>query len=282
MVAEYEIKDGFYGDGFRASKINEKVGFWHMHPEVEIVLNLKSYGTRIIGDSVELFDKHDLTMVSGNLPHSWNHYNQKDGIPDDHGIVCHFRADSIGDKLMSQHEFSSFRRLLAESERGLTFPLEDAKRAEPILTDMTRLTGLKKMVSFFSLMELLASSAKRKQLCSEDYRRAFDDRGNRRLVKVYSYIRENYSKQVSLKKLADIADMSPFAFSRFFKRNSGAGLVEYINQVRTNKACYLLRETDETIADIADECGFKSISNFNKQFRRYTSLSPRDYRMNYR
>ena len=75
--------------------------------------------------------------------------------------------------------------------------------------------------------------------------------------------------------------MSPFAFSRYFKKHSGAGFVEYVNQVRTNKACYLLRETEFQVQDIAAECGFASISNFNKQFRKSVGISPRDYRTQY-
>jgi AraC-like DNA-binding protein len=76
--------------------------------------------------------------------------------------------------------------------------------------------------------------------------------------------------------------MSPIAFSRFFKRNSGVGFVEYINKVRTNKACYLLRETEYQVHDIAMECGFSSISNFNKQFRKAEGISPRDYRAQFK
>ena len=72
--------------------------------------------------------------------------------------------------------------------------------------------------------------------------------------------------------------MNPNSFSRYFKKNCGAGFVEYLNRVRTNKACYLLRETDYQIRDIASECGFSSISNFNKQFRKSEGVSPGFYR----
>jgi transcriptional regulator GlxA family with amidase domain len=75
--------------------------------------------------------------------------------------------------------------------------------------------------------------------------------------------------------------MSAVSFSRYFKSNCGAGFVEYLNRVRTNKACYLLRETDYLVQNIAVECGFGSISNFNKQFRKTEGISPRDYRLQF-
>jgi AraC-like DNA-binding protein len=282
MVAELEKIDFDNSGGFRTSAISDHCGIWHFHPEFELVLNLKSCGTRIIGDNVELFDKYTMTMVSGNLPHSWNHYRQDEGVPKNHSIVLHFRSESLGESLLGQHEMRGLRDLLTDAERGIAFSESDARLAEPLLARMISQTGLDKMVSFFSLMTILASAEKRRLLCSADYKRAYDQRGNKRMSDVYTFIRANYAHPITLDELASVANMSPFAFSRFFKKYSGAGVVEYINQVRTNRACYLLRETENHIHEIATECGFQSISNFNKHFRKATTISPREYRAGYR
>lgn len=282
MVAELEKIDYENGGGFRTTFVSEQGGIWHFHPEFELVLNLKSCGTRIIGDNVELFDKYTMTLVSGNLPHSWNHYRQDEGVPANHSIVLHFRSESLGDSFLAQHEMKGFRDLLYDAEQGIAFSESDARLAEPLLTAMTSQTGLDKMISFFSLMNILSATEKRRLLCSSGYKRAHDQLGNKRMSDVYSFIRMNYARAITLDEVASVANMSPFAFSRYFKKNSGAGVVEYINQVRTNRACYLLRETDNHIHEIATECGFHSISNFNKHFRRATTISPREYRMGYR
>lgn len=282
MVAELEKIDFDNCGGFRTSFVSEQGGIWHFHPEFELVLNLTSCGTRIIGDNVELFDKYTMTIVSGNLPHSWNHYRQDEKVPENHSIVLHFRIESLGEPLLAQHEMRGLRDLLTDADRGIAFSESDARLAEPLLTAMTVQTGLDKMVSFFSLMTILTSAEKRRLLCSSDYKRAQDQRGNKRMSDVYTFIRTNYAHPVTLDEVAQVANMSPFAFSRFFKKNSGAGVVEYINQVRTNRACYLLRETDNQIHEIAAECGFQSISNFNKHFRKATTISPREYRAGYR
>ncbi len=71
-----------------------------------------------------------------------------------------------------------------------------------------------------------------------------------------------------------MAGMSPHSFSRFFSRSTGSGFVDYVNQVRTNKAFYLLRETDHQINEIVFECGFATVSNFNKQFRKHAGMLP--------
>ena len=282
MVAELERIAYDDGGGFRASYINDSGGLWHFHPEYELVLNIKSNGTRIIGDSVELFDRYDMVLIAGNVPHSWNYYRQDNTMPEKHGIEVHFKIDSLGESLLSQHEFHNLRELFREAERGIAFSEEDARSAEKYLQQMVTNKGIDKMIDFFNVLRVMCASEKRGSLCSENYKIAFDEHGNKKMTDVYTFIRENFDKPISLDRIAKIAKMSPFAFSRFFKKNCGAGFVEYLNRVRTNKACYLLRETEYQIQDIAIECGFASISNFNKQFRKTEGISPRDFRSQYK
>jgi AraC-like DNA-binding protein len=282
MVAELEKVDFADKSGFTAAYISDPGGMWHFHHEYELILNLKSFGTRIIGDNVELFDRYSMIFVANNIPHSWNHYKHQGGLPDNHGITCHFRREALGDAFLSQYELKPLNDLLAEARRGIAFSETDARLAEPFLHTMVSSTGIDKMVAFFSLMNILCSTEKKRLLCSDDYRHASDTRVNRKMTDVYTYIRENYHRPITLTEVAAVAEMGPFSFSRYFKRNSGAGVVEYINRVRSNRACYLLRETDNPINEIAVECGFQSISNFNKQFRKSNLTTPSEYRSSYR
>jgi AraC-like DNA-binding protein len=282
MVAELESISYVEGGGFQASYINDSGGIWHFHPEYELVLNIKSNGTRIIGDSVELFDHNDMVLIAGNIPHSWNYYKQDSLLPDKHGIIMHFRSSSLGESFLSQHELTSLRELLADTERGIAFAAEDARKAEKFLVQMINNSGMDKLIDFFNVLNILIKAEKKSFLCSENYKMTYDEKGNKRMTDVYNYIRENYFKPISLENVAKVAKMSPFSFSRYFKKNCGACFVEYLNRVRTNKACYLLRETDYQVQDIAMECGFGSISNFNKQFRKTEGLSPRDYRAQFK
>ncbi len=282
MIAELEKIEYNDGGGFQASFISDSGGFWHFHPEYELVLNMKSNGSRIIGDSVELFDHYDMTLVAGNVPHCWNYYRSQESLPEKHGIMVHFSLSSLGEPFLSQYEMHAVRELLKDAEMGIAFSLEDAREAEKHLMNMVESKGIDKMIEFFCVLRILCNSGKRALLSSGNYRQNFDEKGNKRMNNVYNYIRENYSGPITLETVSGIARMSPFAFSRYFKKNSGAGFVEYLNRVRTNKACYLLRETDSHINGIASECGFTSISNFNKQFRKTEGLSPREYRAQYR
>lgn len=282
MIAELEKIQNDDNGGFRASYITDISGLWHFHPEYELVLNIKSNGTRIIGNSVELFDIYDMVLIGGNIPHCWNYYRHDTTLPDKHGIMIHFKIDSFGEAFLSQHEMHTFKQLLSEADRGVVFSMEDAKTAEKHFLKMINNKGIDKMIDFFNIVKIMCSSDKRGFLCSDNYKQAFDERGNKKMTVVYTYVRENYFRPISLEKISKIAKMTPFAFSRFFKKSCGAGFVEYLNRIRTNRACYLLRETEYQVHDIAVECGFASISNFNKQFRKTEGFSPRDYRAQFK
>ncbi len=282
MVAELEKISYDNSGGFRADYISDADGFWHFHPEYEIVLNTDSNGTRIVGDSVEIFDNYDLVLIGGNIPHCWNYYRNEKSNQKEKGVMLHFKLSSLGEALLSQHELYSVRKLLMDSERGIIFSVEDARKSESHLVSMVHNKGVEKMISFFNVLKIMCSSDKRGLLCTENYKRAFDERGNKKMTDIFNYVRENYSKPITLEKVSTIARMNPFAFSRYFKKYAGSGFVEYLNKVRMNKAGHLLRETKYQVHEIASQCGFSSISNFNKQFRRSEGLSPRDYRARFK
>lgn len=282
MIAELENITFDDGGGFRASFINDASGIWHFHPEYEVVLHTKSNGTRIVGDSVELFEGYDLVIIGSSIPHCWNYFKQNDSNPSGPGIMLHFSRKSLGENLLTQHEMRGVNELLSQAERGIHFPIDDAMKAEASLLKMISSKGIDKMVAFFTLLQIMCASENRCNLCSENYKQSYDERGNKKMTDVYLYVKDNYFKPISLSKISKIVKMTPFTFSRFFKKNSGAGFIEYLNRVRTNKACYLLRETEYHVRDIAVECGFGSISNFNKQFRKAEGYSPRQYRAQFK
>ena len=269
------------GSGFRAAWMDNESGFLHLHPEYEIVLNISGNGTRVAGDSVELFDRYDLVMYGPDLRHFWNFYRKDENETGRHAIMVHFRRDSLGDSMLSQFEMADLRRLLENAGRGIAFPPETGEAAEEPMRRLLSDTGMKKMVSFFRLLEILCAAPRFKILSGEN-REGVHEITDSRLTEVCSFVRDNFYRPIPVKEVAVVAKMSPHSFSRFFSRSTGSGFVDYVNQGRTNKACYLLRETDHQINEIVFECGFATVSNFNKQFRKHAGMSARDYRAQYR
>ena len=72
--------------------------------------------------------------------------------------------------------------------------------------------------------------------------------------------------------------MSPSAFSRFFKRHTTRGVMDYIIDIRLGNAARLLVDTSKGISEICYSCGFNNLSNFNRNFKARRGYTPREFR----
>ena len=93
--------------------------------------------------------------------------------------------------------------------------------------------------------------------------------GNQNLDCVFTYIEAHYKEAISLKVLADIAHFSPTYLSRMFHQETGCTLCSYINKKRIENAKRLLLQTEQSIQEIAIDCGFINISHFNRVFKKF-------------
>lgn len=92
------------------------------------------------------------------------------------------------------------------------------------------------------------------------------------------YISSNFSSNLSLDYLAEYAHLSPAYLSRYFKQRTGKNLSDFIAETRIEKAKYRLRTSNWTVNDICEYCGYKSISNFHKAFKKAAGMTASEYR----
>lgn len=95
---------------------------------------------------------------------------------------------------------------------------------------------------------------------------------------VLSTLDERYAYPWTLKELSALVYLSPSRFSSLFSRTVGMSPISYLTHLRLEKVCDRLGETDEKIVEIAMECGFRSLSNFNRLFKRHMGMKPKDLR----
>ena len=102
------------------------------------------------------------------------------------------------------------------------------------------------------------------------------------ILRACQLIRERFKDDPAQEEIARAVGLSTSHFSRQFHRRTGLRYNEYVNEVRLQETCRALRETDHPITQIAFDAGFRSISQFNRQFKRHHGTSPRDYRRRHR
>jgi len=92
------------------------------------------------------------------------------------------------------------------------------------------------------------------------------------------YIEDNYAQQFTINDLADLCHWSPTHFRRVFHDIMGTSPLDFVNNTRITKACMMLRTTEDSILNISENVGFRSVSSFNRYFIKKMEMSPRDYR----
>ncbi len=98
------------------------------------------------------------------------------------------------------------------------------------------------------------------------------------IYKVFEYIKNNYDKKITLDELAEETMLSRAYLSTLFKKETGYSISEYMNIVRVDKSKPLLVETNRTIVEIANMCGFEDQSYYTKVFRHVAGITPKKYR----
>lgn len=252
---------------------------WHYHPEYELAYILKGSGVQNIGDSIEQFSAGDLVFIGPNVPHCWT--SSDDGQQCEM-LVLQFNLEYIGESLLESPEAWNLKQLIDKSKRGISFHGSSAKELLSQLSTVEHASrGLKQMSSFLCVLDSLCECHDYRLLSSDCYSPDESSSMNIRIDKVVQYVKKNLSSEIKQTTLADLVCMTPQSFSRYFKASTGKTFVSFVNSLRISEACKLLVNTNKDIIDIAFECGYSNLSNFNRRFVNIKNITPRAYRKEY-
>lgn len=98
------------------------------------------------------------------------------------------------------------------------------------------------------------------------------------LKKIISYCYENYRSDITLSSASKALGISEYYISHIFNGKLGMGFKEYINSLRVNDACKILKNGKSTVTEAAIECGFSTTRTFNRCFLAAKGMTPREYK----
>jgi AraC-like DNA-binding protein len=131
------------------------------------------------------------------------------------------------------------------------------------------------------MLHLLSISDEYTYISSLGFTNNFKQSEAERMHIVHEYVMQNFRQEISLSTVAGLANMSTSAFCRYFKARANKTFSDFVNEIRIGHACRLLIEDKLSVTQIAYECGFKNISNFNRQFKDIVKESPLKYQRHY-
>ncbi|MBA4166482.1 MAG: helix-turn-helix transcriptional regulator [Chitinophagaceae bacterium] len=253
---------------------------FHAHPELELIYIVEGYGTRIIGDTIEPFEAGDMVFIGSNLPHVWlsdEAFYKKNTRLHSKAFVTYFNSNKFREVFESVKEFSSIREIIRQAGRGIKIFGETRKIIAEKLLVLSSRTGFEKIEGLLQIMHLISVSEEKSFIINKEIADN-DSQYSDRLVKVIKFIKENLHNQISLKQVSAIACMTEQSFCRFFRNRTRKSFSQYLSDQRISHACTLLIQSDKSISEISDLCGYKSSSHFCKVFKDQINQSPYQYK----
>ncbi|GAA0739607.1 MULTISPECIES: AraC family transcriptional regulator [Flavobacteriaceae] len=248
----------------------------HFHPEYE--LNFISNGKgvkRVVGDSIEEIEEVELVLVGPNLHHGWLTHNCKND--DIHEITIQFHQHLFADEFLSRKIMKPIKEMFDRSVHGILFSKKVALDLKERISRLSRIDGIDYFLEIISILHDLANSRNQRLLSTYTVNRENFENSDK-IKTVYEYVQENFDKKITLSEVSELVNMSNVSFNRFMKKRTGKTFVDYVNDVRIGYASMWLLERDNSISEIAFNCGFNNIANFNRVFKKLKNCTPSQYK----
>lgn len=254
--AFYELKHEISADYFTLER-NRNFSFpLHMHHSFEIILLLEGSMKVCIEKEVYTIVAGDMIFVKPNFIHS---------------------LESLGE---SQHTLCIFA---PELIAAISEPLIKYCLKTPVIQNLPLLyrelfEGMREDASIGKIKGFLymLGSLFYEQL---DFSKEDPYAHSKHLLRdIFRYVEENMDNCCSIQNLGEALDYSSSYLSRFFYTNVGMPYSDYVRNIKISHACYLLRNTSESVSEIARQCGYVSSTSFNRNFKQMTGCNPTAYR----
>lgn len=254
---------------------------WHFHPHYQLFLVEEGTGTRFIGDSIRPFTEGDLVLLGPNLPHLWRsdkpYFANHPGLQS-RGIVVYFTENFLGDTFFQHQEMGHLRELLENARRGLEWVGSTQNHAIHALRKLAKTpSGFGRVLGFLTLLHELSVANTHQFITSIGYTNTAKPSETDRIQIVHDYVLSHFHDQICLDTVSDLVGMTPSAFCRYFKTRANKTFSDFVAEVRVGHACRLLVDGERSVTQISFESGYRTLSNFNRQFKEVTGYTPSGY-----
>ena len=252
-----------YGDG---------IDYLHFHNLMEVGICRFGTGDLVLDKRIERFGPDMISIIPRNFPHTTN---------SDPGTVGQWEYLFLDPGMLLREFFGeneiARRRFLDLLGRGAIFGTtlqygSLTQIAELIMQEMQtkgafyieKIRGL-----LLSLIFEIARISKDEDEPDVKYRT-----GVNQIQNALKYVETHYADPIRIEQLAKECHISETHFRRLFSEYIDMTPIEYVNMVRVLRACDILRSTNDSMSTVALNCGFSTVSTFDRNFKQVLGVTP--------
>lgn len=263
-----------YNFEFKRMKPEEQLPL-HRQDTWELTYVVFGKGTRVLGDSETEFAEGNLAFIPPHIPHCWKFDSD---CVDAEGCISHytltFKTEFIDRCVSAFPEITERLEKLKSVSSVLSFDEETTAVIADMLKKMANEEKSELLPYVFRLVLLLS---KRECEATVIGRFAESDRTSERVKKIKEFTQSHYARTITIDMIAEHVGMNRSSFCTFFKKATGQTYITYLNKLRVDRACYLLRQGNFNVTEVCYMVGFNDVPYFNRCFKNNRGMSPKEY-----
>ncbi|MBR9786486.1 MAG: helix-turn-helix transcriptional regulator [Vibrionaceae bacterium] len=270
------------GASWRYIKIVEphKSYDWHCHQEYEIAIHRNFLGSCFVGNYNSEIQNNHMILIGPGLPHAI----YSDSVINNSQCETHviwFQKSWI--ELLIHHcqELTPLREILQKANQGLQFSAQTGEQVVKLLSDVPELPPQNQFAILIEIFCLLIADNNTVRLinptinASNKEQKRVDDK----IESAEAYLLTHFNENISLNDLANHLFLSESSVRRLFSQHFNESFSQRLKKIRLNIACDMLAYTDFPIRVILEKVGYINQANFNRQFKIYKHVTPKEYRL---
>lgn len=246
----------------------------HQHEEIQISYIVQGKGTLIVGDAINEYSDGDVVVIGSGVPHVFR--SLENNSANSRMLTLFFTRRSFGEAFFELEILHEINPFFERSNYGIKLT-SNIQKVRNLFCQIDEVTVFGRFLILLQILNLLNTS-NYESLSSFIGQKKYNRREGMRMQRVFDFILNNYTEDIDLTDVSQVAHMTKNAFCKYFKKRTNKTFVTFLNELRIEHAARLLRSRqDLSVAEIANQSGFKNISNFNRTFRRVKKEVPSVY-----
>ncbi len=248
--------------------------YWHFHPELELVFIENASATRHVGDHISTYIESDLVLIGSNIPHLNFDYRVTTDYKKE---VLHINPLFVTQVIDVIPELEGIKVLLDKAIHGIAFTGKTKQQVGKRMKTLFGMSPAALFIEVLQILKLLANSGDYFLLHEKPFIHRYKKKEQDRLRQIHAFIDEHYQRKIEIEELSVLCNLGKEAFCRYFKKATGSTFIAFLNQYRISQAKRLLM-TGKNVGETCYECGFDSLSYFNRTFKKVTLENPSAFR----